>query len=695
VSAPQPTGGPASNGQWQPTTARWANRSRKVRNPHPHPGDLASEVRWSKVLAHTGSYEQFAYGTDTPSDWQGPLQTCLIGSPQSGTIFVDVDDENAYLGTRTGQIVGRPHAASTRGGGFHIVIDARGVPGADWPRQGPIAGGDIKSRGFIPLPGSEHYSGERYEPVRPSGPVLATRELIAAINADLADHRGKGGRDGNGGGGGSGGGHDGEVAAAVMSMVLRGLDREQCYEQWLTIAVPRDPSWPFTADDFERHYSGAVRKAGQVRAEDAEAARAFAGQAPALVTGPPPGQAARQRPGSPDSSARAGRARAELDEHNRSWLHDPDVNQLDFALCVAVAAGSAEDGEKLWGIIVGGSSSAKSEDIRMVFGTADARLGDLTAAGLISWMGAGKNMKTTGLLTRLPSPAFVVIEDLAPLLADTADKRNRSKLVALLRKVYDGEVQRDLGGVPGPAAWSGKVTVLAASTKVIDQQSALLDEGGPRWLLYRGKEAGAITRLAGAGRRIDPGARAAARARSAELAAEVAGHGRAAFGGAELSEQAAKFIGEIAVATGSMRGSVPRSGYGKREIEGIAATEEPWRLEAQLQILARAAMATGRTPGQAVLLARAVALGTVPPARMRAMEVLMDGAQHNATAIGREKAMHRDVARRALEDLQQLGITRCANEREDDEPGAFGVPWLWEFAVTDIARACRYVIGEG
>lgn len=207
----------------------------------------------------------------------------------------------------------------------------------------------------------------------------------------------------------------------------------------------------------------------------------------------------------------AKQARMALHEHNKGWLHDADSSQLDFTLCVAITGGSTDDGEKLWGIVVGGSSSAKSEDIRMVFGVADARLSDLTAAGVISWAGTGRNMQPTGLLGRLPSPAFVVIEDLAPILSDTADRQNRSKLISILRRVYDGEVQRDLGGSPGQLAWHGRVTMLAASTKVIDQQSALIDEAGPRWLLYRGKESSALTRLAGTGRRVDAAERSAAR----------------------------------------------------------------------------------------------------------------------------------------------------------------------------------------
>lgn len=421
-------------------------------------------------------------------------------------------------------------------------------------------------------------------------------------------------------------------------------------------------------------------------------------EAMAWAQGAAGGQGAPQPGGDPQSAQMAAReARLELDRHNSTWLYGHDINQLDFILCVAIAGGSTEDGERLWGIVVNASSSAKSEGIKMLFGVANKRLSDLTAAGLISWIGTGKNMRVTGLLTKLPSPAFVLIEDLAPILSDTADTRNRSKLVAILRKVYDGEVQRDLGGTPGQAAWSGKVTVLAASTKVIDQQSALLDEAGPRWLLYRGKETGAGNRLSGTGRRINSRQRAEARQRARELATAVVRHGRAAFASMELSDQAAGTLGDIAVAVGILRGSVPRDGY-RRDITGIATTEEPWRLEAQLQLLSRAAMAFGHTETSAVTLARTVALGTVSPDRMKVMEVLSQGGQHTATAssIGREKEIHRHVARRALEDLQQLRVTQCTNEDPvSDDPLATGLAKNWCLAGTDEAGVTSQVIRDG
>ena len=385
----------------------------------------------------------------------------------------------------------------------------------------------------------------------------------------------------------------------------------------------------------------------------------------------------------------ARQAREALREHCRDWLHGHDENQLDFILSVAITAGSATESEKLWGIVVGVSSSGKSEDIKMIFGVADARVSDLTAAGLISWIGADKkNAKVTGLLMRVASPAFIVIEDLAPMLSDTADKRNRSKLVAMLRKVYDGEIQRDLGGAPGQAEWHGHVTMLAASTKVIDQQTAMLDEAGPRWMLYRSTEADSAVRVHGARGTLSATEKAAKRERAASLAAQAVRHGRIAFGHVELSEHAAGVLGDVAVAVGIMRGNVPRDGYGRREIIGLPSTEEPYRLAAQLQLLTRAAMAFGYEEGRAVELARTVALGTVPPDRMKVLEVLCDGGEHNASEIGRKKDMHRHVAMRALEDLAQLRIVVCTNE----DLLAPGIAKSWKLARTTEGRISAHVI---
>ncbi|HSR82675.1 MAG TPA: DUF5906 domain-containing protein, partial [Streptosporangiaceae bacterium] len=265
------------------TFARWHNK-RVVTGKDK---DGFPVEKWVKKLAHTDSYAQFRYGTDTPSDWgRSDLQRCIICSRWSGMIAIDVDDEQAFMTrTRLGRIVGRQDAISTTRGGarFHILVDCRGVPPDLWPpSQGPVFGGDIKSCGFIPRPGSLHWSEELYEPVIHPGNItrilVATPELISAMTADRADCDAERRARANG----AGGGHDGELAAKVLGWVRQAMNvgqdpagpevREWIYARWLEIAIPRDPDWEFDRDDFERHYRTAVQKALSTPAPDPPAA---------------------------------------------------------------------------------------------------------------------------------------------------------------------------------------------------------------------------------------------------------------------------------------------------------------------------------------------------------------------------------------------------------------------------------------
>lgn len=255
------------------TMARWLNRRHRTRDVRGEPTE-----RFRKVLAHTGSYDQFAYGTDTPSDWSGPLQRAIICSPRSGVIAIDVDDEQVFSSSRTAQYVSRADALSTRGGGFHVLIDARSVPPDQWPRQGPIPGGDIKSCGFIPVPGCLHWTEQQYQPVLHDGlsrVITATPAIIAAINADRNDHHPA--ASANGSSGGHGGGHDGEIAGTTLTMVIKRLRAgwqpgaelaEDVYREWQSVAVPRDPGWSFERSDFERHFGGALAKAREIIRND-------------------------------------------------------------------------------------------------------------------------------------------------------------------------------------------------------------------------------------------------------------------------------------------------------------------------------------------------------------------------------------------------------------------------------------------
>lgn len=263
----------AEPGPFLLTRAYWFNQRRVTGKDHDgHPVE-----RWIKKLAHTGPLTQFAYGTDTPSDWTGrDLQQCVICAPHTGLLGIDVDSWARLAGTTLGRLLAPHRPAIIRQGGErrHYWIDARAVPPALWPRQGALYGdkdiGHLKTNGFLPVPGSRHYSEELYEPTGQTTHIItATPDLIAAITEARAVPSAS---NGSGGHAGSGGGQDDEISAQVLgwirSAMNAGLDprdpavNEQVYQLWLQVAISDDPSWPWTReDDFDRHYRTALHKA--------------------------------------------------------------------------------------------------------------------------------------------------------------------------------------------------------------------------------------------------------------------------------------------------------------------------------------------------------------------------------------------------------------------------------------------------
>lgn len=167
------------------TTGRWFNKPRED-------GGYAKAPAYREGF----SYDDFAYGTDTPegyappADAPGGLQRSLICSKSTFLLAVDVDYPENLPGSAAGAHVSWNDAISARGSHFHVGIDMRGVAPEDWPVQGRTAWGDVKAAGFIPVPGCVHYSGELYAaaPDWPSKIIPATPELLKALRADREEH---------------------------------------------------------------------------------------------------------------------------------------------------------------------------------------------------------------------------------------------------------------------------------------------------------------------------------------------------------------------------------------------------------------------------------------------------------------------------------------------------------------------------
>jgi hypothetical protein len=137
---------------------------------------------------------------------------------------------------------------------------------------------------------------------------------------------------------------------------------------------------------------------------------------------------------------------ARLLDQVKTWQHLPDPTPVLASLAVAVTAEDTE-GEPAWLLLVHVPSSGKTEIVRMLDDITADRLDDVTVAGLLSWT-KSKPPRRTGVLTRV-THGLVTFGDLSTLVASSEKTGSRDEIFALLRRVYDGHAQRDIGAPPG------------------------------------------------------------------------------------------------------------------------------------------------------------------------------------------------------------------------------------------------------
>ena len=297
---------------------------------------------------------------------------------------------------------------------------------------------------------------------------------------------------------------------------------------------------------------------------------------------------------------------------------------------------------------------------------ADEHPDEVTAPSLLSWS-KGKEPHPVGILARVPNPGFLTVADFSTVLA-TSDRGGREQLFAMLRRAYDGAVSRDLGNSARPLTWQGRLTLLAGCTPIIDAYSSHADALGPRWLYCRVDGQDSVTKRATGRKALGAGHLMDHRGRAARLAARIVTAAARRVPEA-LDPAMEEQLLDAAIVACYGRAAVERDGYGRREISGMAIIEEPPRLTGQLGLLARSLSALGLPSDQVISLCRRCALDSVPEARRRCLAVL---ARHeaNASDVAREAGCHRHVARRALEELEAIGVARS----DEPDPGS-SRPW--------------------
>jgi hypothetical protein len=376
----------------------------------------------------------------------------------------------------------------------------------------------------------------------------------------------------------------------------------------------------------------------------------------------------------PGEAAQPAQGVAELLAALRGYQHLDDPGVVWFVLALAV--GSFLDGDPTWGMVVGAPSGGKTEAIRLPEGLAE-HLDELTTAGLLGWQKTKNGQgRQTGALVRIGERGLIVISDFSTVLA-TSDRGGRDQLFASLRRIYDGSFVRSIGTAPEPLVWKGRATLIAGVTPAIDTYSSHGDALGPRWLYYRmaDQDSGTGRKRARRAQKAAPEIEAR-RAAARKLAADLIRTAARVAPGITLPADMAERLIDLAIVVGLGRGAVPRHGYGRREIDGLATVESPPRLTLQLTTLARCLLALGLDQESALSLCWRAALSSMPDIRRRVLTELAGGEELTVSEIARRTGAHRHPTRFALEELEVIGVS-WSEEQEEDSSDRFPSrrPW--------------------
>jgi hypothetical protein len=115
--------------------------------------------------------------------WARRWQVGFACSWRTGLITIDVDSPAEFDDWELSHYVpDTVRVATGREGGYHLYLDCRhlraSVPLEEWPRQGDIPGGTLKTNGFVGAPGSRHPSGRLYR-------VTSLRREVARGSLEL------------------------------------------------------------------------------------------------------------------------------------------------------------------------------------------------------------------------------------------------------------------------------------------------------------------------------------------------------------------------------------------------------------------------------------------------------------------------------------------------------------------------------
>lgn len=358
-------------------------------------------------------------------------------------------------------------------------------------------------------------------------------------------------------------------------------------------------------------------------------------------------------------------------------FYQPDLEALRaiFAVCHS----QYEQDEPVWLFVIGASGSGKTSiAINCVSALPNSQImGDLTTKALLT---GTKDGAQHSILEQVRS-GILAFKDFTTIISQRdEDKR---VIASQLREVYDGSFRRITG--QRDAAWSGKITIIAACTPAIERAWGLSRELGERFLQVRWQSPDKPLETARSARQQKGREKAIATEMRVLTQRFFTVASNTATGDPVLPDAMADRIDHLATCVARLRTHVIRDGHGKRDIIEATISEEPTRLAKSLGTIALHHAHLFRHPEvtkQDVSVALRVGLDSIPLSRARIVNNMpLDASIPAATVRHFSQTPPTTIAWNAAE-LAALGVLEVTTDALSDEHYKFTPEFveLWKIA---------------
>jgi hypothetical protein len=355
------------------------------------------------------------------------------------------------------------------------------------------------------------------------------------------------------------------------------------------------------------------------------------------------------------------KAWADVERLLRQDYIDPDIDAVKI-ICSCVAAHRITEHSPVWAMCVAPSGSLKTAILQSLDGLPTVHFVDeVTPNTFVSGRipdrqeeekekrRRRKKREPASLLHRIGSDGFLIAADFSTILS--MDERSRARILAQLRRIYDGHFSREFGTEENLSEreWKGRLTFITGATPDIDSHYLVFRSLGERFVQVRWPRAGGV----------EAGLKAMRQRKNALSDLRAAVHNLLLPIVRETAIRSPIFPSENEVRLVHLsefvalaRAHVPRS-RNDHEPSAPPSPEGNTRLPQELAQIGRgAALLAGRaeiTEEDFALVVR-VAIDCIPGSRIAIIRALRSGT--NPYSIGLASVL----VSRTLEDLKALGI---------------------------------------